>query len=214
MEVRIANAERLLAEYESENGEIDWDSMTIQCSSNLTWSCPNGEVAQQHLKRIGITSSLEPLDVTAHRGNEVSGDYFMSTLAAGMDFDDPNDTFGQWFITNGGRWYQRRSIPELDEIFNQQKGEGDFDSPRVGLGDGPDCDERRLVHDSAMVAGQLRQVGFSQRHHGNGQSSDDQRQIEVHVAGPAGGQPDQPIANPRVSADVLADTQPSGARWL
>jgi peptide/nickel transport system substrate-binding protein len=131
MEVRIANAERLLAEYESENGEIDWDSMTIQCSSNLTWSCPNGEVAQQHLKRIGITSSLEPLDVTAHRGNEVSGDYFMSTLAAGMDFDDPNDTFGQWFITNGGRWYQRRSIPELDEIFNQQKGEGDFEVRRA-----------------------------------------------------------------------------------
>ena len=131
MDVRIANAEALLAEYESENEEIDWDSMTIQCSSNLTWSCPNGEVAQQHLKKIGITSSLEPLDVTAHRGNEVSGDYFMSTLAAGMDFDDPNDTFGQWFITNGGRWYQRRSIPELDEIFNQQKAEGDFEARRA-----------------------------------------------------------------------------------
>ena len=130
MDARIANAEALLADYESEHGPIDWDSMTIQCSSNLTWSCPNGEVAQQHLKRIGITSGLEPLDVTAHRGNEVSGDYFMSTLAAGMDFDDPIDTFGQWFITNGGRWYQRRSIPELDEIFNQQKSEGDFEKRR------------------------------------------------------------------------------------
>ena len=131
MDARIANAKALLADYESEHGPIDWDSMTIQCSSNLTWSCPNGEVAQQHLKRIGITSSLEPLDVTAHRGNEVSGDYFMSTLAAGMDFDDPIDTFGQWFITNGGRWYQRRSIPELDEIFNQQKSEGDFETRRA-----------------------------------------------------------------------------------
>ena len=131
MDARIVNAKALLSDYESEHGPIDWDSMTIQCSSNLTWSCPNGEVAQQHLKRIGITSSLEPLDVTAHRGNEVSGDYFMSTLAAGMDFDDPIDTFGQWFITNGGRWYQRRSIPELDEIFNQQKSEGDFETRRA-----------------------------------------------------------------------------------
>jgi peptide/nickel transport system substrate-binding protein len=130
MEVRIANAERLLAEYESENGEIDWDSMTIQCSSNLTWSCPNGEVAQQHLKRIGITSSLEPLDVTAHRGNEVSGDYLMSLLGAGLDFDDPIDTFGQLYITDGGRWYQRRSIPELDALYNQQKSEQDFDKRR------------------------------------------------------------------------------------
>ena len=131
MDARIANAEALLADYESEHGPIDWDSMTIQCSSNLTWSCPNGEVAQQHLKRIGITSGLEPLDVTAHRGNEVSGDYFMSTLAAGMDFDDPIDTFGQWYITNGGRWYQRRSIPELDELFDQQKSEGDFEARRA-----------------------------------------------------------------------------------
>ena len=130
MDVRIENAMALLAEYESEHGEIDWDSMTIQCSSNLTWSCPNGEVAQQHLRKIGVTSALEPLDVTAHRGNEVSGDYFMSTLAAGMDFDDPNDTFGQWYITNGGRWYQRHSVPEIDDLFNQQKSEPDFEKRR------------------------------------------------------------------------------------
>ena len=130
MDVRIENAMALLAEYESEHGEIDWDSMTIQCSSNLTWSCPNGEVAQQHLRKIGVTSELEPLDVTAHRGNEVSGDYFMSTLAAGMDFDDPIDTFGQWYITNGGRWYQRHSVPEIDDLFNRQKSEPDFEKRR------------------------------------------------------------------------------------
>ncbi len=130
MEVRIANAERLLAEYEGENGEIDWGNITIQCSSNITWACPNAEVVQQLLKRIDVEVDLEPLDVTAHRGNEVSGDYLMSLLGAGLDFDDPIDTFGQLYITDGGRWYQRRSIPELDALYNQQKSEQDFDKRR------------------------------------------------------------------------------------
>jgi peptide/nickel transport system substrate-binding protein len=130
MEVRIANAERLLAEYEGENGEIDWGNITIQCSSNITWACPNAEVVQQLLKKIDVEVDLEPLDVTAHRGNEVSGDYLMSLLGAGLDFDDPIDTFGQLYITDGGRWYQRRSIPELDALYNQQKSEQDFDKRR------------------------------------------------------------------------------------
>ncbi len=130
MDVRIANAMSLLESYESENGEIDWDSITIQCSSNITWACPNAEVVQQLLKKIDVEVDLQPLDVTAHRGNEVSGDYYMSSLAAGLDFDDPIDTFGQLYITEGGRWYQRRSIPELDELYNQQKAEQDFDKRR------------------------------------------------------------------------------------
>ena len=130
MDARIANAKSLLAAYESEIEEIDWSNITIQCSSNITWSCPNGEVVQQLLKKIDVEVSLEPLDVTAHRGNEVSGDYLMSLLGAGLDFDDPIDTFGQLYITDGGRWYQRRSIAEVDDLYNQQKSERDFDKRR------------------------------------------------------------------------------------
>ena len=130
MDVRIANAKSLLEAYESENGAIDWGDITIQCSSNITWACPNAEVVQQLLKKIDVEVSLEPLDVTAHRGNEVSGDYLMSLLGAGLDFDDPIDTFGQLYITDGGRWYQRRSIPELDQLYNQQKSEQDFEKRR------------------------------------------------------------------------------------
>lgn len=130
MEARITNAMSLLESYESENGEIDWSNITIQCSSNITWACPNAEVVQQLLKKIDVEVDLEPLDVTAHRGNEVSGDYLMSLLGAGLDFDDPIDTFGQLYITDGGRWYQRRSIPELDDLYNQQKAERDFDKRR------------------------------------------------------------------------------------
>ena len=34
------------------------------------------------------------------------------------------------FITEGGRWYQRRSIAELDDLFELQKSEGDFEKRR------------------------------------------------------------------------------------
>jgi hypothetical protein len=56
-----------------------------------------------------------------HRGNEVSGDYQLSILGAAFDFDDPIDTFGQLFVTKGGRWYQKRSVPEVDKLYEQEK---------------------------------------------------------------------------------------------
>ena len=130
MDVRIAHAKELLADYEAEKGEIDWNQITVQCSSNISWSCPNGQIVQQLLKEIDVDVDIEPLDVTANRGNEVSGDYILSTLAAGLDFDDPNDTFGQWYVSNGGRWYQKHSIPELDALFDQQKSIGDYEERR------------------------------------------------------------------------------------
>jgi ABC-type transport system substrate-binding protein len=55
------------------------------------------------------------------RANEVSGNYLLSLLGAATDFDDPIDSFGQWFVTKGGRWYQRHALPELDALFEQQK---------------------------------------------------------------------------------------------
>jgi peptide/nickel transport system substrate-binding protein len=121
MAKRIAHAKELLAAYEKEKGKIDWSKIKIQCSTNIKFSCENAQVVQQLLKRINVAVELEPLLVTQHRGNEVSGDYQLSLLGAAFDFDDPIDTFGQTFVTKGGRWYQRRSIPEVDRLYEQQK---------------------------------------------------------------------------------------------
>ena len=85
------------------------------------------------------------------RGNEVSGDYLLSTLLAGFDFDDPIDVFGQLFVTKGGRWYQRRSLPELDKLFEQQNSSIDPEArKKVIYGDGQTRDERRRVSHSAL----------------------------------------------------------------
>ncbi len=56
-----------------------------------------------------------------HRGDKVSGDSQRSLLGAAFDFDDPIDTFCLSFVTTGGRWYQRRSISEVDKLYEQQK---------------------------------------------------------------------------------------------
>jgi len=121
MKKRIAHAKELLSAYEQEKGKIDWSKIKLQCSTNIKFSCENAQVVQQLLKRVNVPIQLETMLVTQHRANEVSGDFQMSLLGAAFDFDDPIDTFGQLFVTNGGRWYQRRSIPEVDALFEQQK---------------------------------------------------------------------------------------------
>jgi peptide/nickel transport system substrate-binding protein len=121
MAKRIAHAKELLASYEKEKGKIDWSKLKAQCASNIKLSCENGQVMQQLLKKINVNVELEPMLLSQLRANEVSGNYNMSLLGAALNFDDSIDTFGQLFVTNGGRWYQRRSLPALDALFEQQK---------------------------------------------------------------------------------------------
>jgi len=121
MAKRIAHAKELLASYEKEKGKIDWSKIKAQCASNIKLSCENGQIMQQQLKKINVHIELQPMILSQLRGNEISGDYLMSLLGAAMNFDDPIDTFGQLFVTNGGRWYQRRSLPAVDALFEQQK---------------------------------------------------------------------------------------------
>jgi peptide/nickel transport system substrate-binding protein len=120
MAKRITHAKDLLASYEKEKGKIDWSKLKAQCGTNLKFSCENGQIMQQLLKKINVHVDLEPMLLSQLRGNEVSGNYVMSLLGAATNFDDPIDTFGQLFVTNGGRWYQRRSLPALDKLFAQQ----------------------------------------------------------------------------------------------
>jgi peptide/nickel transport system substrate-binding protein len=121
MNKRLANAKALLASYEKEKGKIDWSKIKLQCATTIKFSCENSQVVQQLLKKINVNIELEPMLFSQLRANEVSGNYWLSILGAAIDFDDPIDTFGQWFVTKGGRWYQRHSLPELDKLYEQQK---------------------------------------------------------------------------------------------
>src|SRR5215467_3244038 len=105
MAKRIAHAKELLAAYEKDKGKIDWSKIKLQCATNIKFSCENSQVVQQLLKKINVNIELEPMLFAQLRANEVSGNYSLSALGAALDFDDPIDTFEQWFITKGGRWY-------------------------------------------------------------------------------------------------------------
>jgi len=118
---RISHAKELLAAYEKEKGKIDWSKIKLQCATTIKFSCENAQVVQQLLKKINVNIGLEPLLFSQLRANEVSGNYWLSLLGAAIDFDDPIDTFGRWFVTKGGRWYQRHSVPEIDKLYEQQK---------------------------------------------------------------------------------------------
>ena len=128
MEVRRAHARELLAEYYAEKGEIDWGSMPLNCISNILFSCGHAQIVQQMLKQIGVDIKLNPLLLTPYRDLEVSGDYLWGLSGAAYDFDDPIDVFGQSYITNGGRWYQRQSVPEIDRLYELQKFESDLET--------------------------------------------------------------------------------------
>src|SRR5919198_1029181 len=121
MTKRIAHAKELLAAYEKEKGKIDWSKIKLQCATTIKFSCENAQVVQQLLKKINVNIGLEPMLFSQLRANEVSGNYWLSLLGAAIDFDDPIDTFGQWFVTKGGRWYQRHSVSEIDRLYEQQK---------------------------------------------------------------------------------------------
>ncbi len=121
MAKRSAHAKELLVAYEKEKGKIDWSKIKLQCATTIKFSCENSQVVQQLLKKININIELEPMLFSQLRANEVSGNYWLSILGAAIDFDDPIDTFGQWFVTKGGRWYQRHSLPEVDKLYEEQK---------------------------------------------------------------------------------------------
>src|SRR5262244_4411066 len=121
MPKRLTHAKELLAAYEKDKGKVDWSKIKIQCASNVKLTCENAQIVQQLLKKINVHIELDPMLVPQMRGNEVSGNYLLSSSGAAIDFDDPIDSFGQLFITNGGRWYQRHSLHELDKLYEQQK---------------------------------------------------------------------------------------------
>lgn len=121
MTKRLAHAKALLTAYEQDKGQVDWSKIKLQCATNLPVTCENAQVVQQLLKKAGVNITLDPMLLAQQRGNEVSGDYLLSTLLAGFDFDDPIDVFGQLYVSKGGRWYQRSALPELDQLFEQQK---------------------------------------------------------------------------------------------
>src|SRR5438093_7542295 len=82
MAKRLAHAKDLLAAYEKDKGKIDWSKIKLQCASNVKLTCENAQIVQQLLKKINVNIELDPMLVPQMRGNEVSGNYLLSSSGA------------------------------------------------------------------------------------------------------------------------------------
>ena len=117
MEVRRQHARDLLADYEAENGKIDWkNTIRFSCASDHP-SCPIATLGQDQLKKVGIDIDLKVGETSTTWGNHISGDFDISGMLANVDFDDPVGFFAKQWVT-GGIWaFSRLFDPEIDDLW-------------------------------------------------------------------------------------------------
>lgn len=120
MDVRRANAKRLLDEYEAENGKIDW--------SQVDWSVPLehegqtvSEIYQSQLKEyLGIDLTLNTKEMMVAWGNGMEGSYHALPMYGLIDFDDPTGTFNRFHITGAVWGMHRHHNPDMDAKYYEQ----------------------------------------------------------------------------------------------
>ena len=119
-EKRLAEARRLLADYEAEKGPIDWDSKPFQCFFD-SQSCGNAVIIQALMKKVGVELRIEEGSAANLWGKMVAGDHWMSQYIGAADFEDPTDTFSKSFVTGADFGFHHGWDAEIDDLFNQQK---------------------------------------------------------------------------------------------
>ena len=120
MEVRRQHARELLADYEAENGKIDWkNTIRWQCGAEHP-SCPVAVIGQQLLKEVGIDIDLKVGEIITTWTNQISGDYDISGFLSSIDFDDPIEHFGKMWITGGAYAFHRNFSTDIDALYQKQ----------------------------------------------------------------------------------------------
>ena len=122
MAKRSANAKRLLAEYEADNGPIDWDNdVHYQCATNHI-SCENAQIAQALIKKnLGVVLTLDTMEIMRLVGLFFDGGFNQSGIIGLNEFDDPTSAFGKSYVTGSryGSW-ARNSNAEIDALYEKQ----------------------------------------------------------------------------------------------
>jgi peptide/nickel transport system substrate-binding protein len=131
MEVRRANARRLLAEYEAEKGPIDWGNIRMQDCMAQHVSCEIAELLPGMMKKVGIDPFVvQPGEIIAVFQKSVDGDYWTEQYFSGREGDDPNLLFGVSHITGGPRAFAGPTTEGMDELYQSQIYETDFEKRR------------------------------------------------------------------------------------
>ncbi len=119
MEARRQNARDLLADYEAENGEIDWSKVPYSIPTQHVGEF-NGPIIQGMMKQVGVDLVLDPMEIMTAWGNNISGDFNMNGMFSIIDFDDPISHFTTTYIT-GSLWgFHRLFDTRIDQLFQDQ----------------------------------------------------------------------------------------------
>jgi peptide/nickel transport system substrate-binding protein len=119
MEVRRQRARDLLAEYEAENGKINWADYPFNCATEHP-SCDVAVIAQSQWKKIGVDMELDPGEIMVQwmRGEE--GTHNMIQFNGVVDFDDPVAFFNRHHISGATWLHSHLSDPRIDALYEKQ----------------------------------------------------------------------------------------------
>ena len=116
MDARRAEAMALIADYEAENGEIDWSQAPYSCATNHP-SCDNATLIQDQVKKIGVELKLEPGEIITSWQKMVDSDFAMGGMLGLIDFDDPIAYPAKHWL-DGAEWAHNRSVvQEAEDLY-------------------------------------------------------------------------------------------------
>ncbi|MBI2910045.1 MAG: ABC transporter substrate-binding protein [Chloroflexi bacterium] len=111
----IAEARKLLAEAGYPNG-LNTPLLVRSSSENQNL----GVFVQAQLENVGIKATITVAEVAAFTNNMERRNFSSATWAHAASLDDPDQIFGEHYVSKGGRNYQGVANPKVDELFAQQ----------------------------------------------------------------------------------------------
>jgi ABC-type transport system substrate-binding protein len=116
MAVRQQNARDLLADYEAENGPIDWSQVSWTAPTNhpgLDWA----QLVQDMMKRVGVDGwTIEPKEIIATWTAMTESDFIMSGMFGLIDMDDPMAHFSNHFLQSGAWQFGNIEVPAAEAL--------------------------------------------------------------------------------------------------
>ena len=121
MEARRQHARDLIADYEAENGPVDWSSgPENNCMANHV-SCEVAVLLQSDLQKVGIDFPIAPGEIIEVFGRTVDGTLDTTQWFSVTEFDDPSAYIGQMYTTGAGFGFGQKPPPAgLDDIWQGQ----------------------------------------------------------------------------------------------
>ena len=118
MEVRRQHARDLLADYEGENGPIDWGDVPYNCATQHA-SCDQATIIQSQLKKIGVELELQAGEIISTWQKQVDGQTAISGLFGIIDFDDPVAFPAKHWLGNADLELSFVRVPEADVLYQE-----------------------------------------------------------------------------------------------